>query len=158
MTAISDFDLKLAGMVAQGIPRDKAAAALRANGIGTPAAIAPTRDAGVLEKAEQAEVVKRFRVCGFKVYSLSQARASKQTPGLPDLWLMNPARALGLWWETKRQKGGRFSDAQLEFAAACEYCRVNYAAGDRYDAERWLIENNLADIVGGSFTPRRNSL
>jgi len=160
VSALTPFDVALAGMIAQGIPREKAAAALRANPAFAPA-IAETRTDErrdlVLEKAEQLEVVKRFRVCGFAVYNLSQYRPSKVTPGIPDLWLMNPARRVGLFWECKRQVGGRFSPAQIEFATGCRDAGVLYGSGDRYDAERWLVEHRLAEIIDGSLFPRKET-
>jgi hypothetical protein len=77
------------------------------------------RDASIAEKAEQSEIVKRFKgIGGFAVYNLSQSRASKQTPGLPDLWCMHTRYAFAFWWESKRQVGGEFSDAQLHLRQA----------------------------------------
>ena len=63
-----------------------------------------------LEKAEQQECWKVFRAFGGVVFSLSQARASKQTPGLGDGFVVFPG-LVSFWWETKRQKGGRIADA-----------------------------------------------
>jgi hypothetical protein len=123
-----------------------------------PAALAQAaRDAAILEKEEQREVWQRFVVCGFKGYWLSQARETKQTPGLADLWFMHPDRELALWWETKRQKGGKHSDAQKEFARLCHVCRITYGTGDRYDAERWLVEHGLAVVIGGVLEPIRHN-
>jgi hypothetical protein len=125
---------------------------VRAFGDPTPPAPDPAelarieRDAGVLEKTEQLEVVKRLRVCGFIVYNLSQARASKQTPGLADLYCVHRELALALWWESKRQVGGKYSDAQREFKAHNDRCGVLCLGGDRYDVERFLVERKLARI------------
>jgi hypothetical protein len=153
--SLSPYDRAVGELTARGFSRDRAEAAvreqLRLSPIPDPDA---SRKDSILEKAEQIEIRKRFIVCGFTVYNLSQARAAKQTPGLPDLWLMHPARALALWWESKRQLGGTFSQAQRDFAAASLGCGINYGAGDRYDAERWLIDHELADITDGSFFPR----
>jgi len=109
------------------------------------------RDARVLENKEQLEVRKRFHVCGFESWNLSQARRSKQTPGLADLWLMHVERGVALWWETKRQVGGKHSPAQLRFAAGVRACKVGYGTGDRHDAEDWLIAHGFAHRVGGVF-------
>jgi hypothetical protein len=76
------------------------------------------RDSERLEKAEQLEVTKVFRAFGGRVYSLSQARASKQTPGLGDLFVVFPGIA-SFWFETKRQKGARVSEVQQEFHDLC---------------------------------------
>lgn len=114
------------------------------------------RDARVLEKAEQTEIVKLFRAHGFKVYSLSQARAAKQTPGLPDLWVTKSweitqnsggriygdgaksTRHVAFWWESKRQVGGVLSTAQQEFRDECLAAGVAHCVGDRYAARDYL--------------------
>jgi hypothetical protein len=100
----------------------------------------------ILEKEEQQEVIKRLRVCKFKVYSLSQARASKQTPGLSDLWCVHLVDPIAFWWETKRQVGGRHSDAQSDFALECRRTGVGYYTGDRYEAERVLVRLELGQM------------
>lgn len=147
-------------LVAQRVPRDKAEARARelcGAPAPDPAALAQAaRDAAVLEKTEQVEVRKRFVACGFDVYNLSQARAAKQTPGLPDLWFMHRALPIAVWWETKRQVGGVHSEAQRTFAADCDRCKVNYGTGDRYDAERWLVERGIAGVLAGAFEPTWN--
>lgn len=138
---------------------------LRARGVssfGEPAPPAPDpeelarieRQASIDEKSEQLEIVKRFRVCGFVVYNLSQSRASKQTPGLADLYAVHRDRPLALWWESKRQVGGKYSDAQREFKAHNDRCGVLCLGGDRYDVERFLVERKLAYIgAGGELEP-----
>ncbi|HEY7236537.1 MAG TPA: hypothetical protein VH539_20415 [Gemmatimonadaceae bacterium] len=154
MTALTPFDIALAGMIARGIPREKAAATLRADPRFAPESL--TSNTGVdrrdlvLEKEEQAEIVKRFRVCRFAAYNLSQARASKQTPGLPDTYFVHTERPMAVWWEAKRSIGGRFSDAQREFAAHCLRCHIPYGSGDRSDAERWLVAHQFAQVIDGS--------
>lgn len=155
--SILSYQEMVDGLVAQRVPRDQAEARAREL-CGTPAPDPATlaqahRDAAALEKTEQVEVRKRFVACGFGVYNLSQARAAKQTPGLPDLWLVHRALPIALWWETKRQVGGVHSPAQRGFAAECDRCGVNHGTGDRYDAERWLIEHELAGVVAGVFEP-----
>lgn len=106
----------------------------------------PTRDERIREKDEQHEVTKRFRVCGFTVRNLSQARASKQAPGLPDLFITHDTKPRALWWETKRQVGGKYSDAQRAFKADCQRCGVICEGGDRYAAESWLVLHGHATI------------
>ena len=131
------------GLMRIGVPREAAEA--RAREIAPPPEPAePERDARILEKAEQVEVVKNFRRAGFKVYWLSQSRASKQTPGLPDLYFVHKAKGIALWWETKRQVGGELSPAQADFRAECIACQIWHGSGDRYHAEAWLVENRLA--------------
>jgi hypothetical protein len=114
-----------------------------------------------LEKAEQLEVTKIFRAFGGRVYSLSQARASKQTPGLGDLFVVLP-ELVSFWWETKRQKGGRVSDAQQEFHDLCN-CTIDgsrHYIGGRREAEDLLIAFGLAyrDEASGVLEPVRRAL
>lgn len=148
------YEAMVSELVAMRIPREKAEAAARKQ-LGVTPAPDPEllRDASILEKKEQTEIRNRFIVCGFKVYNLSQSRAAKQTPGLPDLWLTHRTLAIGMWWESKRQVGGRFSTEQLDFQAECKRCGVGYGAGDRYDAERYLISIGRAEFIGGAFEP-----
>ncbi|GJG88706.1 hypothetical protein tb265_38870 [Gemmatimonadetes bacterium T265] len=101
-------------------------------------------DVAAVEKATQHDVVKVFRALKGEVYVLSQARAAKQTPGLPDLWVAWPARGVAGWFETKRPKGGRLSDEQVAFAAQCLAAGVAYGVGSRKDAEAWVIALGLA--------------
>jgi len=104
----------------------------------------PPENVAALEKETQSAVVKLFRAFGCRVYSLSQARATKQTPGIPDLWVVHTAARLAWWWETKRPKGGRLSPAQVDFAAECDAAGVRHGVGSRADAEAWLIGLGLA--------------
>lgn len=104
----------------------------------TPEPAEAERDARVLEKDEQAAVVKLLRGMGFDVWNLSQARASKQTPGLPDLWVMHREHPIAFWWETKRQVGGALSVPQEYFRDATLRCGVAHGVGDRYAAREFL--------------------
>lgn len=145
------FDVIVAGLEAVGVPRHRAEERARVEcGLATPGA---ERDATIDEKREQVEVRKRFVVCGFQVYNLSQPRATKQTPGLPDLFLVHRSLPIALWWESKRQVGGKLSPAQLEFAEACTRCAVGYGTGDRFDAERHLVSIGRATLICGVFEP-----
>lgn len=105
--------------------------------------IATKRRANILEKDEQRAIRKMAITVGFKVYWLSQAERSGQTPGLGDLWLVHVTRKLATWWETKRQVGGERSRVQEEFAAECVLCNVGYDFGDRYAFARWLLEHGF---------------
>lgn len=110
-----------------------------------------------LEKIEQREVAKLFKAFGFEVYWLSQARVSKVTPGIPDLWCMHREQPIGFWWETKRSIGGRFSEAQIRFREYAERCGVGYGAGDRRDARQHLMRLGLGRIVGDVLEPIRSA-
>jgi hypothetical protein len=99
----------------------------------------------VLEKEEQREIIKRFRAVGCDVWSTSSNKRAKIRPGFPDIWAFGPAGSnLAFWWESKRQKGGRLSEAQLDFQKRCKDSGTIHGYGDRYDAERFLIAHGLA--------------
>ncbi|HET8777957.1 MAG TPA: hypothetical protein VFN76_09890 [Candidatus Limnocylindria bacterium] len=106
------------------------------------------------EKKEQEEVIKVFGAISFACYRISQPRATKQTPGLPDLRFFRDDIGLAVEWETKRQLGGEHTEAQVEYAAHCKACGIPHGSGDRYDAKRWLIARGLAEYVNGRFAPR----
>ena len=107
-----------------------------------------------LEKSEQAEVVKLYRAYGCHVYNLSQARASKQTPGLPDLYVFRPPHA---WWhETKRPISGHPSPAQKVFNDECFASFVNHTIGGLAAARGTLVRIGAARWVrdpGGAIEP-----
>ena len=101
------------------------------------------RSKDVAEKDEQRAIRKMAIALGFRVYWLSQARATKQTPGMPDLWLAHQERGLAGWWETKRQIGGERSSAQADFADECAASGILYGFGDRYAFANWLSEHEF---------------
>ena len=82
-----------------------------------------------LEKIVQRDIIRFFEGLGCTVYRLSQARATRQTPGLPDLYIFCQRKRVAFWWETKRTDTGQRSDAQLDFAGLCADCRVAYGHG-----------------------------
>jgi hypothetical protein len=70
-----------------------------------------------LEKAVQEAVALEFRVRGFKVWWLSQPRATMQSGGLADLYVTG--RGLCIWVEVKRRhRRSQQSAEQLEFMKA----------------------------------------
>jgi hypothetical protein len=116
--------------------------AYRARKAGTLAPDDRTEDR--LEKAEQLECWKVFRAFGGRVYSLSQSRASKQTPGLGDGFVVFPGR-VSFWWESKRQKGGVVSPAQQEFHELCAGADGSkHYIGGRREAEEMVIALGIA--------------
>lgn len=150
------YDAMVEALTRQGVPRPLAERRARQEH-GLPAeqpsplsTAAPERRDDILEKDEQREIRKLFLVFGFKVYWLSQARKTGQTKGLPDLWCIHPDHVdvhhrVGLWWETKRQRGGRHSDEQSTFGKDCHAATVLYGTGDRYDAAAWLRAHGFTD-------------
>lgn len=139
---LEDYVSVVEQLVGVGVPRDKAEAqaiALHPDAFHV-LARAEVKRADVLEKAEQAAITKMAKAAGMTVYSLSQARASKQTPGLPDLWLAHPGRSFAGWFEVKRQCGGVPSEAQLRFRLEALAAGVTHGIGDRYEFARWLVD------------------
>lgn len=90
-----------------------------------------------LEKEIQRDVVKLYRAHGCIVYALSQTRASKQTPGIGDLYVLNPVKKRDWWHETKTLFG-RQSPDQREFSLLCHSCTVEYVIGGVEAARRQL--------------------
>lgn len=155
--SLAAYDEIVNGALAQGVPRHMAERAARKK-LHLPADETPDdvlRRADVLEKAEQHEITKLFRAFGFTVRNLSQSRASKIAPGVPDLFLTHDTLPLGFWWESKRQVGGRYSPAQVEFRADCERVGIACFGGDRFAARTHLISMGLATVVNGTLEPVR---
>lgn len=68
-------------------------------------AAAHTARPSATEKAVQAGVVRALRAMGFVVNDMSQPRATKQAPGVPDLYAQHPAWGIRLWVEVKAARG-----------------------------------------------------
>lgn len=75
----------------------------------------------VPEKTVQAAVIRLYRQFGCVVNSLSQPRATMQTPGIPDLYIHCTKKAASWWHETKAVDG-KPSEAQLDFFARENIC------------------------------------
>ena len=71
------------------------------------------------EAREQSQIVKWAEQVGFVVLTTSEGRAVWRASGLPDLYLIQPALGLSLWWEVKAPKG-RLSPTQEQFQALHE--------------------------------------
>lgn len=114
----------------------------------------PAIDPDAIEKDEQREVVKMYRAHGCLVRNLSQARRTKQAPGLPDLWIVHRGKAKAWWMEVKRQAGGRLSPGQIEFQEDCRLCGVGHLVGGVREAMVYLegigvpIDENLRRLYG----------
>lgn len=111
---------------------------------------------GRLEDAEQAEIVKLLRAYGCVVYSLSQKRATKQTCGIPDLFLFVPGIAGSAWFECKIE-GGNIRPDQREFSERCHTSLMGYACGDLRAAKDFLVLLGLAEYHGGDIEPVRSA-
>lgn len=68
----------------------------------------PSSRGGRLEEDVQLEIVQEMESLGFHVSTLDQGyrgdRSTRQTPGIPDLYLMHPQWELALWVEVKGEK------------------------------------------------------
>jgi hypothetical protein len=74
-----------------------------------------------LEKSVERDIINAALGLGFHVTKLSQARASQQTPGIPDLYVRCKPKRFRAWIEVKRL-GGKPSPEQIgwmEFESAC---------------------------------------
>ena len=150
---LTAYDDRVAALVRAGVPRHKAEASARAE-FGSPETPATTaRDATIAEKREQHEIVKRLRAFGFRVWSTSQPRRAKVTPGLPDLIALHERAPICLFWEVKRQVGGRFSAEQFDFARLAAQSGAHHGAGDRYALEAQLEALGLAVRTAGGLEP-----
>lgn len=69
-----------------------------------------------LEKHIEAEIIRNLRTLGFAVTKTSQARPSKVTLGVPDLYAAHPIWKIRLWIEVKRpgNKTSAYQDAWHE--------------------------------------------
>ena len=94
----------------------------------------------VSEQEEQRRIRRDAIASGGKVYWLSQARKTGQTPGLPDLWIAFPT--LGMWWETKALDGS-LSPFQLDFAAECQQNGTAHGSGTHADWLAWCASRGL---------------
>lgn len=88
------------------------------------------------EKQIQAAIVEAVETLGGSVYDLSQDRATRQTPGLPDLLVWY--RTSWTWAEVKRP-AGQLSPAQETFRDRCLAAGAPWACWrSEADAFRWL--------------------
>lgn len=82
----------------------------------------------MLEKDIEAALDLILGACGFTAIRFSQARATMQTPGIPDRRYVHTGLSLALWFEVKRPDG-RWSEAQQQFAATCFHLNELYVVG-----------------------------
>lgn len=81
----------------------------------------------------QRAVTQFFRKAGCHVYSLAQGRKTRQTPGLPDLYVIHPS--YGAWWFECKVPGGKLSAAQAKFADQCWLSKIAYYWGGTKEAQ-----------------------
>ncbi len=99
-----------------------------------------------VEKAVYEQVCYLLRLAGCKVYRLAQARASSQSPGLPDLWVFGPGPRFA-WVEVKRP-GGRLRPDQRQFRELCQARRIEHLVGGIDEVTRLLSRWGLIGSDG----------
>jgi hypothetical protein len=96
-----------------------------------------------LEKEIQRDVVRLYLAFHCLVYNLSQARASKQSPGLADLYVLHlPSK--NVWWHETKTPSGKQRPAQKEFQTVHKYTSVGYVVGGVLTAEEQLVKLAIA--------------
>ena len=137
----------VAEMVARGIPRERAEASARAHlGIQPRSALEQIRDDAEISELEDdvvEEADRIMRALGFTVIRLSQKRASKVTPGVPDRYYLHPRRKLALWYEGKSSTG-RARPEQLQFQQLCRDTGVHHVLGGLDRLREWLTWQRVA--------------
>jgi hypothetical protein len=93
------------------------------------------------EAIVERDIVNFFRQIGCAVYKLSQGYrkergGTRQTPGIPDLYVMHPDIPGGCLWIECKAERGKPSPAQLAFGDECVTCGVSYLLAKSVD-EAW---------------------
>jgi hypothetical protein len=90
---------------------------------------------------------------GWRIVRFSQARATMQTPGIPDRKYYAPDEYRGafiasvpltFWFECKRE-GGKQSDYQKRFQKMCEAAGEHYVLGGVDELTAWLSSKGLIE-------------
>lgn len=117
-----------------------------------------------LESAEQQHIIRTTRLVGGFAYVLGTKRprtdrpSTMQTPGLADLYLFIPVpvfdgerrigrRWVALWWEVKRQQGGKSKvrTEQREFQQRCVDAEVAHGIGPFDAFLAWLVAHRVVE-------------
>jgi len=77
-----------------------------------------------------------YELIGCTVVNFSQSRASRQTPGIPDLKVYKGEHT---WWHEVKRPGQTQSPAQKQFQEMAEAAGELYVCGD-YDAMAWALK------------------
>lgn len=85
---------------------------------------------------------KVMTALGFEVVRFSQARATMQSPGIPDRRYYHIAKKLSLWWEAKTVKGKQ-SYAQMDFQSRCTAVGEIYVLGTDDALVAWCRDQGL---------------
>lgn len=94
------------------------------------------------------EIQTFMKALGFSVWSVEQGfrkerGGTRQTPGIPDLWIMG--HGLGVWCEVKRPKG-KLRDSQLLFQSEAQANGVLHEVWrDVRDAFDWCVTHKIIE-------------
>ena len=147
------YDAMVRQLVEAGVPRERAEAAARAE-LGQAAAASP--DAAALEARDEKRIVaqcdKQLRALGFTVWNLSQPRASKISPGIPDRLYTHSARGVALFWEAKTATGRQRPDQRV-FQEHADAVGWPYILGTDQAVYDWLVAQGIAFEHGGLLVP-----
>lgn len=99
------------------------------------------------EKAEERAASRLMcNALGFTRWSLSQARATRQSPGWPDAFFTHPERGLAVWYEAKAPNGKQ-SDAQREFQRHVTLGGYDYVTGPATAMTAWAQTKGLVRVL-----------
>ena len=85
----------------------------------------------------KAEVTAFLKRLGWRTWSTSDGRPSRNTKGLPDMWAMHPSGRPPFFIEVKSETG-KPSPEQLEFAALCHHAGTGYVLGGIVQVQDYL--------------------
>lgn len=106
------------------------------------------------EKAVYEDVANAYELVGCRVIRFAQARATMQTPGIPDLKVYHP-RSGRTWWHEVKAEEGRQSPAQVGFQALAETCGERVVVGGLEEAITALRELGIVlperERAGGGY-------
>ena len=106
------------------------------------------------EREIRAEGVKLLRALGCRVEVFSENRATRNTPGVPDVYAFLPNGRGTVWWEAK-VPGGRISYDQYDFEAACLMCGQPYVRGGLAELRHFLAGLEIVDYSLRAVRSRR---
>ena len=102
----------------------------------------------VSEKTVEAAVDRLCALAGCEAVRFSQARATQQSPGIPDRLYYPPVPHRPFWVEVKAE-GGRQSKAQVAFQSRCAAHDERYVLGGYRDVLRYLVDVGLWRLPAG---------
>lgn len=106
------------------------------------------------EKGDYEACWQLYRTFGCDVYRFAQARASKQTPGIPDLAVYHMETG-EFWWHEVKTERGRQSDGQRVFQYRAQTCGQRYVLGGYEAALETLLELGVAEEYEGALRRRK---